>query len=159
MHATLTCCNACHSPQQTYDEVLLVLKSLTRIKGVRISIGAAFWGEEYAAEAEKPSFTGVIDRWANATDKTALYVMWEGYSRNQLAPLDKMDTDSHDNSLELRLLPYADGRAPPTLQAARPTQPHAAAGQGGEQVDDEESGGNEEEGEEELGEGEIVEVH
>ena len=86
MHATFTCCYACHAAQ-TYSEIVSILKSLTRIKGVRIEIKAHFWGEEYAAGADKPKFAGTIDRWANAKEKASLYVIWEGYTRNQLVPL------------------------------------------------------------------------
>ena len=105
---------------QAFSDICDVLKSLPRIKGVRISIKAEFWGEEYAVDSEKPSYTGTIDRWANAAKKEALYVLWEGYSRNQLSPLDKMDVDLSGNSLDLQLLPYEDGRAAPMLHTTAP---------------------------------------
>ena len=63
---------------QTYAEIVEILKNLPKIKGVRLKIKAGFWGEEYAAESEKATYIGVVDRWANAADKTKLYVMWEG---------------------------------------------------------------------------------
>ena len=120
VHGILTCSGPLLFTQ-TYEEIVGILRSLTRIKGVRLRIKAEYWSEEYAAESEQPKYTGTIDRWANATEKVALYVQWEGYTRNQLAPLDKMENDASGESLELELLPYADGRPEPTLQAARPT--------------------------------------
>lgn len=159
MHATLTCCYACLAVQ-TYSDIVGILKSLGRVKGVRIQIKAHFWGEEYAASADKPKFSGTIDRWANAKEKAAMYVMWEGYSRNQLAPLDKMDQDAHGDSLELVLLPYADGREPPTLQAARPTpQPQAARAAGGEEQEQQDDDEGDDDDDDEPAAGDVVDVN
>ena len=42
--------------------------------------------------------------------------MWEGYARNQKAPLDKMENASSGADLELTLLPFSDGSPPPELE-------------------------------------------
>lgn len=102
---------------QTFDEVVNILKSLKKIKNVRIEIKSEFWGVEYAAGADEAVCVGRIDRWADST-KGALYVMWTGYNRCQLAPLEQMDVDSEGESLGLRLLPFADGSPPPEEEAA-----------------------------------------
>lgn len=103
----------------SYATVVEILQSLSSVKGIKVEINASFWGEEYAATAEKPKFTGVIDRWDKVNTKDALFILWEGHTRNQKAPLDKMDTDAQGNSLELKLLPGNDGRVP-EKQAAAP---------------------------------------
>ena len=93
---------------------------MSSVKGIKVEISASFWGEEYAASAEKPKFTGVIDRWDKVATKDALFIMWEGHARNQKAPLDKMDTDAHGNSLEFKLLPGDDGKLPEKQTAPAP---------------------------------------
>ena len=96
----------------TYDEVVEILKSLKKIKGVGVEIKSEFWGQEYAAAATKPTYKGVIDRWEKVSAKDVLYVKWEGYERNQKAPLDVMNKDTSGDSLELKLLPDGDGKIP-----------------------------------------------
>jgi hypothetical protein len=84
---------------------------------VRIRINSDYWGEEYAAHSDTPpTCTGQIDRWDKASTKDTLYVMWEGYARNQKAPLDKMENASSGTDLELTLLPFSDGSPPPELE-------------------------------------------
>lgn len=112
-------------PQQ-YDEIVTILKSLPSVKNVRLEINASFWGEEFAAGSEQAKFSGTVDRWVNS-QKLSLYVCWEGYTRNQNSPLDKMNVDAHGDSLGLRLLPYGDGRPPPVLN----TNPAPATGSSG----------------------------
>ena len=46
-----------------YDEVIEILKSLKKVKGIRVQIKAEFWSEEYARSAPKSKHTGIIDRW------------------------------------------------------------------------------------------------
>ena len=99
-----------------YEELVNILKSLRSVKGVKVEIKSEFWGEEYALEAEKSTYKGVIDRWEKSSSKEALYIMWEGYARNQKAPLDKMNTDAAGDSLELKFLPGADGKMPELVQ-------------------------------------------
>ena len=99
-----------------YEELVSILKSLRSVKGVKVEIKSEFWGEEYALNAEKPTYKGVIDRWEKSSSKEALYIMWEGYARNQKAPLDKMNTDAAGDSLELKFLPGADGKMPELIQ-------------------------------------------
>ena len=92
------------SAWQNYESNIAIIKSLKSVKGVKISINARFWGEEYAAGAENDTVKGVIDRWEKASTKTDLMVLWEGYNRNQRAPLVKMDTDALGEDLCLTLL-------------------------------------------------------
>ena len=107
------------SQAPTYEEIIAILKSQKAVKGIKIEIDAAFWGEEYAAGADKPRYHGVIDRWQSpVSEQRALMVQWEGYNRCQAAPLDSMDKAASGDSLGLKLLPRADGTIP-TLQAAR----------------------------------------
>ena len=98
-----------------YADIVEILRSLDSVAGVVVQIRAELWGEAYAAEAEKPEWQGIIDRWSSA-EKDALYIKWEGYNRNQLTPLDSMDKMASGASLQLKLLPYQDGRPAPTLQ-------------------------------------------
>ena len=96
----------------TFDDMVNILKSQPSVKGIKVEIRSEFWGEEYAASAEKPTFEGVIDRWEKKSTKDTLYILWEGYTRNQKAPLDKMNVDAAGNSLALKFLPGADGNIP-----------------------------------------------
>ena len=91
----------------TFDDMVNILKSQPSVKGIKVEIRSEFWGEEYAASAEKPTFEGVIDRWEKKSTKDTLYILWEGYARNQKAPLDKMNVDAAGNSLALKFLPGA----------------------------------------------------
>ena len=103
-------CSQSRAPQpssQAYDEIIAILKSLKKIKGTKISVKASLWGEAYAANCDKDTFVGTIDRWHDK-DKKDLMVMWEGYSRCQKAPLDKLKEDEHGDTLDLRLLPGED---------------------------------------------------
>ena len=54
--------------------MVTILRSLSRVKGVNLSIKAEFWGLEYAADSEKPSYEGKVDRWASG-NKDSLYIM------------------------------------------------------------------------------------
>jgi len=105
----------CSAFEQDFAEAIAIIKGLKRIRGVRIEINAALFGVEWAATAAKKRYYGVIDRWANAADKNALYVKWEGVARNQLTPLENMDKDTENNTLGLTIIDYADGRAAPTM--------------------------------------------
>ncbi|KAL1523565.1 hypothetical protein AB1Y20_018501 [Prymnesium parvum] len=116
-----------------YEEVVTILRSLKKVKGVRLQINSEFWGIEYAAQAETTTCSGLVDRWADAAKKEALYVKWAGYGRCQLAPLDKMDKDAEGNPLNLTLLPFDDGRPPPEVEENRAT---AMAGSSGAVADD-----------------------
>ena len=102
-----------------------ILKSQPSVKGIKVEIRSEFWGEEYAASAEKPTFEGVIDRWEKKSTKDTLYILWEGYTRNQKAPLDKMNVDAAGNSLALKFLPGADGNIPKLVEGT--TQAEAEA--------------------------------
>jgi hypothetical protein len=106
----LTSTTACPLTQ-TYQSVLAVLRSKRKVKGIKLEISSKFWGEAYAADTEEPKCKGVIDRWADK-DKTALMIRWDGYNRCQRAPLDLMDKATDGDSLNLLLLPGADGKLP-----------------------------------------------
>lgn len=109
----------------TFDDMVSILKSQPSVKGIKVEIRSEFWGEEYAASAEKPTFEGVIDRWEKKATKDTLYILWEGYTRNQKAPLDKMNVDAAGNSLALKFLPGADGNIPKLVEGT--TQAEAEA--------------------------------
>ena len=109
----------------TFDDMVNILKSQPSVKGIKVEIRSEFWGEEYAASAEKPTFEGVIDRWEKKATKDTLYILWEGYTRNQKAPLDKMNVDAAGNSLALKFLPGADGNIPKLVEGT--TQAEAEA--------------------------------
>ena len=51
-----------------------VTKSQHRVKSIRLEIDATFWGEEYAAGAEKSSYEGIVDRWLDNTKGGSLVV-------------------------------------------------------------------------------------
>ena len=69
---------------QTYQEIVDIITSLAKVKGVRIQIKSGCWGEEYAADADSlPTCTGVVDRWLKVSTKDTLMVRWAGYARNQ----------------------------------------------------------------------------
>lgn len=53
----------------TFDDMVNILKSQPSVKGIKVEIRSEFWGEEYAASAEKPTFEGVIDRWEKKATK------------------------------------------------------------------------------------------
>ena len=96
---------------QTYNDIKDILQSYNKPKNIRLEISSYFWGEEYATGAEHPSCKGIVDRWFDQ-EKTILMVKWEGYNRNQQAPLDKMDKSAGGVDLDLKLLQFADGTYP-----------------------------------------------
>ena len=108
---------------QTFAEVKEIIRSLKSVKGVRLEVSAALWGNDFAETADQDEYTGLVDRWNDPKEKTTLMVKWEGYTRCEQAPLDKLDTDADGASLGLKLLPYENGHAAPTLQQAPPPPP------------------------------------
>mmetsp|Transcript_29166 Transcript_29166/g.72727 ORF Transcript_29166/g.72727 Transcript_29166/m.72727 type:complete len:224 (-) Transcript_29166:1230-1901(-) len=121
---------------QTYEEVVAILKSLPSVKGVRLSVNASFFGVSWAAAQDQATFTGVLAGWRN-NSKKVLMVKWEGWDRNRQCALEALEKDSDGESLNVTLLPYEDGRAPPALA------------EGGDSTDeDEDVGGEQDEPEE-----------
>ena len=117
---------------QTYDDIVKIIRSLPEIKGVKVKINAAYWGEEWAASAEKQAYEGILDRWQNS-EKKLLYVRWEGYSKCRLADLKDLKNDALGRPLNLHLLPYSDGSPPPTLYIpSAPAQQPSAGNQNDE---------------------------
>ena len=108
---------------QTFADIKEIILSLKSVKGVRLEVSAALWGADFAETADQDEYTGLVDRWMDPKEKTTLMVRWEGYNRCEQAPLDKLDTDADGTSLGLKLLPYENGHAAPTLQETPPPPP------------------------------------
>ena len=88
------------------------------MKNIRVKINAEFFGKDYyecTVRTPQASYMGVITKWKNATEKTVLMIKWEGANRSTQAVLSGMDVDWKDDSLELELLDYEDGRPAPVL--------------------------------------------
>ena len=98
---------------QSYDEIIRIIKSLPSVKGVRLEVRMALFGVEWAASQEKATCLGVVDRWK--TKNEMLMIKWEGWNQNKQCSLTALEKDSDGDSLELKLLPYEDGRPAPTL--------------------------------------------
>lgn len=100
---------------KSYEEIILVLKSLPakKLKGTRLEVNSEFFGTEWAAsdDCKEPRCVGIVDKWK--TQNAVLMVKWDGWSTNRQTPLDSLDTDADNMSLKLKLLPYANGDAPP----------------------------------------------
>ena len=75
---------------------------------------------EWAAseDNEQEYYEGVLDRW-HTKDKI-LMVKWEGWTQNKQTALDRLENDQSGASLELELLPYADGRPAPVVHVPPP---------------------------------------
>ena len=99
---------------QTFEEIINIIKSQPAIKGINLRGKATFFGVQWAASQDQTFFSGMIDRWLNAEHKI-LMIKWEGWDRCRQAELLMLDKDSDGESVELELLPYDDGRPPPTL--------------------------------------------
>ena len=98
---------------QSYDEIIRIIKSLPSVKGVRVEVRMALFGVEWAASQEKATCVGVVDRWK--TKDEMLMIKWDGWNQNKQCSLTALEKDSDGDSLELKLLPYDDGRPAPTL--------------------------------------------
>lgn len=62
--------------------------------------------------SEKTKIARTIGLWHDATRKETL-ILWEGLQPlPKKAPLDRMDTDASGNSLDLQILPLAEGSYP-----------------------------------------------
>jgi len=99
------------SQNQTYEEVMKIITSLPSVKGVRLSVKSTFFGVEWAASQDQTHFIGELSAWKVA--KKVLMIRWAGWDRNRQCPLETLDVDNDGESVEVRLLPYADGRPPP----------------------------------------------
>ncbi|KAL1530678.1 hypothetical protein AB1Y20_001578 [Prymnesium parvum] len=108
---------------QTFADVKKILLSQSSVKDIVISINAEYWGTDWAEHEadrqETQEYEGVIAKWKTG-DKTQLMVLWDGKGRNETAILENMQTNCNGNNLNLKLLPYKDGRPAPQLQAQRP---------------------------------------
>ena len=93
---------------QSYDEIIRIIKSLPSVKGVRLEVRMALFGVEWAASQEKATCVGVVDRWK--TKNEMLMIKWEGWNKNKQCSLTALEKDSDGDFLELKLLPYEDGR-------------------------------------------------
>ncbi|KAL1519186.1 hypothetical protein AB1Y20_003446 [Prymnesium parvum] len=109
---------------KTYDEICAIIRSLKSVKGLRLRIGAAFWGEEFAADSEKLKYMGTVNRWNDPSTKQTLMVLWEGYTQCQRAPIDKMQKTESGTELDLELLPYEDGVYPSLQEEEATVRPH-----------------------------------
>ena len=98
---------------QSYDEIIRIIKSLPSVKGVRLEVRMALFGVEWAASQEKATCVGIVDRWK--TKNEMLMIKWEGWHQNKQCSLTALEKDSDGDFLELKLLPYEDGRPAPTL--------------------------------------------
>ncbi|KAL1511603.1 hypothetical protein AB1Y20_006397 [Prymnesium parvum] len=96
----LELCSCCAPCRQTYDEICAIIRSLKSVKGLRLPIGAAFWGEEFAADSEKLKYMGTVNRWNDPSTKQTLMVLWEGYTQCQRAPIDKMQKTESGTDLD-----------------------------------------------------------
>ena len=96
---------------------------------MRLKVKAECFGAEWAAGQDQEHFEGEIDRWH--TVGNILYIKWEGWTRYKQAPLDSLLEDENGASLELTLLPYDDGRAPPGLHIESCDNGAATGGGGG----------------------------
>ena len=85
--------------QMTFEDIKAIILSYKKVAGINVRISARLWGEAFAADSEQASFKGQIARWQDPKDKKVLMILWEGYSRNQAAPVDKMDVDEAGDSL------------------------------------------------------------
>ena len=75
--------------QSKHAEIVRIITSLPKVKGVRVQINAEFFGKQYFECRHRPqqdTFTGVVDKWKSAKDKTVLMIKWEGASTNTSAP-------------------------------------------------------------------------
>ena len=93
---------------QSYDEIIRIIKSLPSVKGVRLEVRMALFGVEWAASQEKATCVGIVDRWK--TKNEMLMIKWEGWHQNKQCSLTALEKDSDGDFLELKLLPYEDGR-------------------------------------------------
>ena len=117
---------------KSYEEIILILKSLPakKLKGSRLEVNSEYFGTEWAAsdDCKEPRCVGIIDKWK--TQNAVLMVKWDGWSTNRQTPLDSLDTDADGMSLKLKLLPYANGDAPPELVEEDEQQPQDIYKQG-----------------------------
>jgi hypothetical protein len=101
----------------THSEIVAILKSLParKLKGVRLEINAEYFGATWAAseECDTPRYVGIVDKWK--TKNATLMVKWDGWAQNRQTPLDSLDYDDDGMDLELKLLSYENGDAPPEL--------------------------------------------
>lgn len=91
------------------------------MKNVRLSVKSEYFGVDWAKEdAEQDRYEGVVNKWK--TEGEILMIKWEGWASAKATHLDDLKHDADGNSLELQLLPYEDGRAPPVFQEPRPVR-------------------------------------
>ena len=57
---------------QTFAEIVEIIKSYPKPKGIILEIDAGFWGEDFAASSDKASYTGEVDRWQNNKEETLM---------------------------------------------------------------------------------------
>ena len=69
-------------PEGTITPLRQAQQTQPSVKGIKVQIRSQLWGEEYAAGAESTTYEGVIDRWEKKSTKAALYILWQGYTRN-----------------------------------------------------------------------------
>ncbi|KAL1507552.1 hypothetical protein AB1Y20_007172 [Prymnesium parvum] len=106
-----------HCCPQTFEDISAILLSQPTIKDIRIRIKAAFFGKEWAATQEQDTFVGVLVNWKSKKDRIVM-VKWEGWNRARQCVLASLEEDGDGDPLELELLPFDDGRPPPTLVEA-----------------------------------------
>mmetsp|Transcript_36254 Transcript_36254/g.88209 ORF Transcript_36254/g.88209 Transcript_36254/m.88209 type:complete len:359 (+) Transcript_36254:480-1556(+) len=131
------------APEQSFEEIVSILKSLRSVKGVVIEVKSEIFGVELAKSSgcPHPTYEGVIQSWKKRGEE--LYIKWPGYAQNKSVALSALENDSCGASLELRLKNYEDGSPPPVLYVA----PAARQGEDGPgDLEGEEAGGSGEHG-------------
>ena len=73
--------------QPTFHDILEILKSQVSVANIRLSIQSEYWGVEWAENAGQERWTGVVQKWKNASTKSELMVLWEGRTRNETRPM------------------------------------------------------------------------
>jgi len=119
----------------THAEIIEIIKSLSSVKNVRLSVKSEYFGVDWAKEdAEQDRYEGVVTRWK--TEGEILMIKWEGWASAKATHLADLKQDVDGNSLGLQLLLYEDGSAPPVLQegwrVSRPPAPAAPSASSGD---------------------------
>ena len=131
-----------------------ILHSMRSIKDVRIEVAARAFGVEWAAQpGRQATFTGVCKTWVSKSSKRLLFVKWEDTDNFVRTELFGLRLDTQKQSLNLRLLAYADGRPAPELVEAGGRQERQSA------VDAEESDEEADSSDEDEASGAVVEAN